>query len=384
MSNNTGLAAPYWVRLVRTGNVFTSYVAPDGFNWTQTGATTVSMNANVYAGLAVCSVNNGTLCQAQFDNVSFSTSSVIFSSPLPALTNGVSATPPMGWSTWSFLRKSPTESAVEAQALAMHNSGLQNHGFVYINLDDFYYYNPSNTVDAYGRWVVNSSTFPDGMAGVAAYVHSLGLKFGIYVTPGIPVAAYNQNTPILGTTNHAQDIVSSTSTYEANYNYNKCMYYIDYTKPGAQAFINSWANLFASWGVDYLKIDGVGDGDIGDIEAWSQALVQSGRSIHLELSNSLDVNNGSIWRQYANGWRIDGDIECYCSSTSYPLTDWANVLVRFTNAPSWTQFGGSGGWNDLDSLEIGNGTNDGLTTIQKQATMTLWSICCAPLFWAPI
>jgi hypothetical protein len=61
------------------------------------------------------------------------------------------------------------------------------------------------------------------------------------------------------------------------------------------------------------------------------------------------------------------------------LTDWNHVLGRFTDAPKWTQFGGPGGWNDLDSLEIGNGTNDGLTTIQKQAAMTLWSICCAPL-----
>jgi len=85
VSNNTGLAAPYWVRLVRSGNTFTSYVAPDGINWTPTGTTTVSMNANVYVGLAVCSVNNGTLCQAQFDNVSFSSSAMVISSPLPAL-----------------------------------------------------------------------------------------------------------------------------------------------------------------------------------------------------------------------------------------------------------------------------------------------------------
>jgi hypothetical protein len=299
--------------------------------------------------------------------------------PVGAETNGVSATPAMGWSTWSFLRKSPTEAAVKAQALALHNSGLQSHGFVYVNLDDFYYLNPATTVDAYGRWVPDPSTFPDGMAAVAAYVHGLGLKFGIYVTAGIPVAAYNQNTPIQGTTYHAKDIVSTTGSFEINYNVKHCMYHIDYSKPGAQAFINSWANLYASWGVDYLKIDGVGDWDIDDIAAWSQALIQTGRPIHFELSNGLDVNNGSIWRAYANGWRITGDIECYCSSTSYPLTDWANVAARFSEAPLWTQYGGPGGWNDLDSIEIGNGSNDGLTSVQKQAAMTLWCICCAPL-----
>jgi regulation of enolase protein 1 (concanavalin A-like superfamily) len=85
VTGNTGLAAPYWVRLVRSGDTFTSYVALDGINWVLTGTTTVSMNANVYVGLAVCSVNNGTLCQAQFDNVSFSASAVVVSSPLPAL-----------------------------------------------------------------------------------------------------------------------------------------------------------------------------------------------------------------------------------------------------------------------------------------------------------
>jgi alpha-L-fucosidase len=72
VTGNTGLAAPYWVRLVRTNDTFTSFISPDGTNWTQSGATTVAMNTCVYAGLAVCSANDGTLCQAQFDNVSFS------------------------------------------------------------------------------------------------------------------------------------------------------------------------------------------------------------------------------------------------------------------------------------------------------------------------
>ena len=299
-----------------------------------------------------------------------------------AETNDVPLTPPMGWSSWSFIRHLPTEAALAAQARAMHNSGLQNHGFEYINLDDFYYLNPAQSVDQYGRWVVNTNAFPDGMIALASYIHSLGLKFGIYLTPGIPVAAYNQNTPIQGTAYHAQDIVTNAGAYEINYNYGgNCMLYIDYAKPGAQAFINSWANLFASWGVDYVKIDGVGDWDIPDVQAWSQALNQCGRPIHLELSNSLDVNNGSIWEQYANGWRIDGDVECYCNSgsSSYPLTDWNNVSGRFNDAPQWTQFASPGGWNDLDSLEIGNGGNDGMTATERQTAMALWSMCCAPL-----
>ncbi len=85
VSNNPGLAAPYWVRLARAGDAFTSFISPDGTNWTQSGTTTVSMNANVYVGLVVCSHVDGMLCQAQFDNVSFSSSAAVVSSPLPAL-----------------------------------------------------------------------------------------------------------------------------------------------------------------------------------------------------------------------------------------------------------------------------------------------------------
>jgi len=85
VTGNTGLAAPYWLRLVRTNDTFTAFISADGTNWIQSGTTTVSMNANVYVGLAVCSHNDGALCQAQFDNVSFFTSSVVISSPLPPL-----------------------------------------------------------------------------------------------------------------------------------------------------------------------------------------------------------------------------------------------------------------------------------------------------------
>jgi alpha-L-fucosidase len=86
VSNNTGLAAPYWVRLVRTNDTFTAFISAGGTNWIPSGTTTVSMNANVYVGLAVCSHNDGTICQAQFDNVTFSTSaSPVIASPLPTL-----------------------------------------------------------------------------------------------------------------------------------------------------------------------------------------------------------------------------------------------------------------------------------------------------------
>ncbi len=295
--------------------------------------------------------------------------------------NGLVPTPFMGWSTWSYVGKDPTEAKVEAQARA-EASKLKAYGYNYVLLDDWYYLNPATTVDQYGRWVIDSSKFPHGIAAVANYVHGLGLKFGFYLTPGIPVAAVNKNTPIEGTKYHAKDI-ADTSKHEINYNFgntlrNTVMYYINYSKPGAQAFINSWADQLASWGVDYLKVDGVGSFDIPDVQAWSTALKQSGRPIVFDLSNELNVNYASTWRADSNAWRIDGDVECYnCGSK---LTSWAHVIGRFTDAPRWGQYAGPGGWNDLDALQVSDGALNGITNTERQTYMTLWSIVAAPLY----
>jgi hypothetical protein len=96
--------------------------------------------------------------------------------------NGLERTPILGWSSWSFIRKSPTAEKMKAQALAMHNSALQKIGYDYVNLDDFWYQCPGpqgQNVDSYGRWITDSSTFPaqgdtDGIKIVADYIHGLG------------------------------------------------------------------------------------------------------------------------------------------------------------------------------------------------------------------
>jgi hypothetical protein len=296
------------------------------------------------------------------------------------------ATPTLGWSSWSFIRKNPTAQNIEAQAKAMKDSGLAKNGFIYVNVDDFWYQCPGSqgpNVDQYGRWVIDQTKFPSkgaesGIRVVADYVHSLGLKFGLYVTPGISEQAVAQNTAIEGTPYHARDI--ATTTAEANYNCGG-MVGIDYTKPGAQQFINSWANQFASWGTDYIKIDGVGTPDIQDVQAWSSALRQTGRPIHLQLSNNLDINNAAAWAKLSNGWRTGGDVECYCGpgGSSYPLTSWGSVASRFDQVANWAPYGGPGGFNDYDSLEIGNGANDGLTLDERKTQMSLWSLAASPL-----
>ncbi|HEY5004970.1 MAG TPA: RICIN domain-containing protein [Ktedonobacteraceae bacterium] len=297
--------------------------------------------------------------------------------PAHAENNGVATTPFMGWSTWSFDGGYPTASNVEAQA-NVEASKLKSAGYNYVLLDDHYYLNPGTTVDQYGRWQINSAQFPNGIAAVASYVHSLGLKFGIYVTPGIPVAAVNQNTPIQGTSYHARD-AANTSKYQNNYGgFGNVMYYLNYSSPAAQDFINSWADEYASWGVDFLKIDAVGDWNQQDVADWSIGLQQSGRPIVFDLSNTLDRSNINFWRQYSNAWRIEGDVQCYSACST--LVDWSTVSTRFKDAPAWAPLAAPGGWNDLDSLNIADGAKDGITNDERQTYMTLWSIEAAPLY----
>lgn len=297
--------------------------------------------------------------------------------------NGLAQQPLLGWSTWSSIGASVSATKIEEQAQILARM-LKPHGYLYVNLDDYWYFNPITTVDRYGRWVADTQKFPQGIDGLSRYIHGLGLKFGIYLNPGIPVAAVTQNTPIAGTTYHARDI-ADTSRYETGFAFGgKTQYFIDYSKPGAQAFVNSWADLLAQWGVDYLKLDGVESSNVpwsqarADIQAWSQALKQSGRPIYLLIVGSFTVGQASLLRQSANGWRIDNDIECYAACPAH--VSWQNVTTRFSDVLAWIPWAGPGGWNDLDSLYVGNGLKDGLSNDERQSYMTLWAISAAPLY----
>lgn len=303
--------------------------------------------------------------------------------------NGLERKPVLGWSSWSFLRKNPTAAKVEAQARALQTSGLQKIGYEYINLDDMWYQCPGSqgpNVDSYGRWVIDASRFPahgdiNGIKALADYIHGLGMKFGIYVTPGISKQAVGKNTPIKGTQYTAAQIAEPSIT-ENNYNC-KGMVGINYNKPGAQEFTNSWVDMLASWGVDYIKIDGMTNRNAPDVKAWSEAIRQSGRPM------VLDVTQGSYTRaiaptlmKYANQWEFAPDVECYdCEKggSSYPLTSWKDVAKRFNYVAEWQPYAGPGGFNDYDSIEVGNGSNDGLTPDERQTQLSLWSLGSSPL-----
>ena len=303
--------------------------------------------------------------------------------------NGLERTPVLGWSSWSFIRKFPTADKMKAQALALHNSGLQKIGYDYVNLDDFWYQCPGPqgpNVDSYGRWITDASRFPsqgdtDGIKVVADYIHSLGMKFGIYVTPGISKQAVSRNTPIQGTSYTAAQI-AEPSVEENNYNC-KGMVRVNYTKPGAQEYTNSWVDMLAAWGIDYIKIDGMTDSNADDVKAWSNAIRQSGRPMVLDVTQgNLTIAIAPTLMKYANQWEFPPDVECYrCEKggSSYPLTSWAEVAKRFNYVAEWQPYAGPGAFNDYDSIEVGNGNDDGLTPVERQTQISLWALASAPL-----
>ncbi|HET9177344.1 MAG TPA: glycoside hydrolase family 27 protein [Terriglobia bacterium] len=303
--------------------------------------------------------------------------------------NGLERTPVLGWSSWSFLRKQPTAAKIEAQARALKESGLQSAGYNYVNLDDFWYPCPGPQgpeVGPYGRWVIDSSKFPahgdtNGIKAVADYLHGLGMKFGIYITPGISKQAVSKNTPIQGTSYKAAQI-AEPSIRENNYNC-RGMVRINYDKPGAQEFINSWADMLAAWGVDYIKFDGVTNSNAADVKAWSNAIRQSGRPMVLDATQgSYTQAIAPTLMKYANQWEFPPDIECYrCEKrgSSYPLTSWAEIAKRFDYVADWQPYAGPGGFNDYDAIEVGNGRNDGLTPAERQTQLSLWALASAPL-----
>src|SRR5437016_5560829 len=302
-----------------------------------------------------------------------------------AQVNDIGQRPYLGWSTYSEQTIMPSSSVMNeenilAQSDAMRWSGLEAHGFRYINLDAGW----SGNSDQYGRTLWNTTAFPYFL-DMIQHIHANGQKVGIYLLPGIGTSVYSQNLPIFGTQYHAQDIVAQPLTVGNGFGYG---YKIDFTKPGAQEYINSIINLYASWGIDFIKLDSVTPGsyndnlkinNIPDVQAYSKAIALSGRPIWLTLSWALDEDYLSDWQQNANARRIEGDVECEGDCPN--LTEWQRVLLRFYDLIGWQSASGPTlGWNDLDSLEVGNGATDGITNTEQQTTMTLWAMANAPLY----
>jgi hypothetical protein len=301
----------------------------------------------------------------------------VFPTLAAAANNGLGQKPYMGWSSWSSFHKGINEGLIRSEADAMA-AQLKPFGYTYINMDSGW---TTKNFDSNGRPTWDTSKFPSGIPALAAYVHSKGLKLGIYLKPGLSTTVLAANSVILGTNIHVRDIAipnvpGDTETGDS--------VKIDFTKPGADTYVQSIVNQLASWQVDFVKMDFTGPGG-GNIPADSREYLQHFMAaiekinypLWVELSNSLSFSNVTTWQQVANGWRIDGDIESGVSGT---LTNWKNVSKRFHDAPKWAPFAAPGGWSDFDALQLGAGSHDGLSVTERQTAASVWAISCAQFF----
>jgi alpha-galactosidase len=310
----------------------------------------------------------------------------------------LAATPPMGWNSWDGYGTTVQEADVKANAqwLAEH---LKPFGWQYVVVDmEWFVTNPTPegnsktsqySMDDLGRYTPALNRFPSaanaaGFKPLADYVHSLGLKFGIHILQGIPKQAVEKNLPISGSSYHAADAADTSHTCSWNFD----NYGLDASKPGAQAYYDSIADLYASWDVDLIKVDCISNrpykGD--EIRMLSTALAKAGRPIVLSLSpGPAPLEKTEEMRKYAQMWRISNDIwDLWHSTVDYPQ----GLGDQFPNVAKWAGKAQPGHWPDADMLPLGYlGPAPGwgqarytrLTHDEQRTFLTLWCIFASPL-----
>ena len=305
---------------------------------------------------------------------------------------GVAPTPPMGWNSWDCYGTTVTETEVKANADYMA-AKLKPYGWQYIVVDiqwsdpnarsHGYRPNAELAMDEYGRLIPAVNRFPSsangaGFAPLAAYVHQLGLKFGIHIMRGIPRRAVAANLPVASSKVRAAEIANQQSICR----WNTDMYGVDMTRPGAQDYYDSIVKMYAAWGVDYIKADDIATPfHIDEIEALHRAIGKSGRAIVLSLSpGPADVGKAAQYAANANLWRISDDF----------WDQWKPLLHAFTLLDRWSPYVKAEGWPDADMLplgrigiraERGDDRHTRFTKDEQRTLLTLWSIARSPLMF---
>lgn len=314
----------------------------------------------------------------------------------------VAQTPPMGWNSYDCYGATVTASEVKENADYVARN-LKRYGWSYIVVDFCWYYpnpvgstvsppqqkrlsdgsySPHLTMDGYGRLLPALRKFPasangQGFKPLADYVHSLGLKFGIHLMRGIPRQAVQQKTPILGTNGIDASMIADTNSTCSWIN---LMYGLDMKKKGAQQYLNSLFKLYASWDVDFVKVDDISRPyHKAEIEGYRKAIENCGRPMVLSLSPGKtplsEVNHVEKW---ANMWRLADDF----------WDTWDLLKPMFKLAADWAPYSGSGHWPNLDMLPIGELSKRGpvgperysrFSKAELRTMMTLWCISRSPL-----
>ncbi|MGN1304388.1 MAG: glycoside hydrolase family 27 protein, partial [Oscillospiraceae bacterium] len=236
-------------------------------------------------------------------------------------------------------------------------------------------------MDEYSRLIPAEERFPSakdgkGFAPLAEYVHSLGLKFGIHIMRGIPRQAVHRNTAIKGTDKTAREIAKTDSICH----WNTDMYGVDTHKDGAKAYYDSLFELYAEWGVDFVKVDDIArelPHEEEELIMLSESLYSCGRDMILSLSpGPALIEKAELYKQTANMWRITDDF----------WDKWELLYAMFERVEKWCIHSGAGHWPDADMLPIGpilqdyDKSNRTKFTESEQITMmTLWSIFRSPL-----
>jgi hypothetical protein len=307
-------------------------------------------------------------------------------------------TPPMGWNSWDGYGTTINESEFKANAewFAKH---LNAFGWQYVVVDmEWFVTNPKAegnsresrfSMDPNGRYTPAVNRFPSsekdaGFKPLADYVHSLGLKFGIHILRGIPKQAVDENLPIAGSTFHAKDAADKSDTCP----WNPDNYGLDAQKPAAQAYYDSIARLYATWEVDFVKVDCIASRPYkgGEIRMIGEALGKTGRPIVLSLSpGAAPVDKVEEMSQYAQMWRISDDIwDLWHSEVPYPQ----GLGDQFVNVAKWAGKSTPGHWADADMLPLGrlgpapgwgSPRNTRLTHAEQRTLMTLWCVFGSPL-----
>jgi alpha-galactosidase len=307
------------------------------------------------------------------------------------------STPPMGWNSYDCYGYCVYESQVRANA-DYEAQYLKQYGWNYVVVDFCWYvpdvgitgvpnqnssFVPHSSFDEYGRLLPNSDRFPSSVGGagfkpLADYVHSLGLKFGIHLMRGIPKEVVASNLPIKGTSYTASQAANTSSTCS----WYNLMYGLNMSHPAAQAYLNSIFELYASWGVDFVKIDDLSYPYYTDeVEGYRNAIDQCERPIVMSTSpGPTPLVNADHVSTHANMWRLLGDL----------WDNWSQVDNAFGQVYQWRNYFAPGHWPDLDMLPMGKLSKYGpvgserysaLTQDECYTLMSLWCITRSPLMF---
>ncbi len=299
-------------------------------------------------------------------------------------------TAPMGWNSWDCYGAAVDEATVRknAEFMAKH---LKQYGWEYVVVDiqwsapnaTCHEYEPFGELcmDEYSRLIPAVNRFPSaadgkGFAPLAEYVHSLGLKFGIHIMRGIPRHAVHNNLKIKGSDMTARQIARSSSICA----WNPDMYGVNAEAEGGRAYYDSIFELYASWGVDFIKCDDICrelPHEEAELVMLSEALHSCGRDMVLSLSpGPALLEKAELYKQISNMWRITDDF----------WDKWELLYAMFERAEKWSIHTGAGHWPDADMLPIGPLLQDYDKSIRTKFTedeqvtmMTLWSIFRSPL-----